>query len=60
MKQKLKYRIYVLGEIPRNLKDKISALHSYCLLESRGRDRSVQSSEDKTAYATNGANGRAR
>lgn len=52
------YRIYV-GEIPKDLKERISALHASAIL-SRGELRSVQGSENKTSKAVYNAAGRVR
>ncbi len=52
MKQKGKYRIYVLGEIPRNLKERIAEIHVCGILKFRDGDGSVPKLEDKTDQAT--------
>ena len=51
MKQKGKYRIYVLGPISPELKERIAFIHASAILKSRGEGRTDQGLEDKIGKA---------
>jgi hypothetical protein len=42
-----KYRVYVLGEMPRGLRERISEIHASAILLSRKPDKTIQSLENK-------------
>jgi len=46
-----KYRIYVLDEVPSDLKDRISSIHAEALLKTRGKNESTMDTKDKTLAA---------
>jgi hypothetical protein len=41
------YRVYVLGEVPKDLRDRISELHATAILQAKESHKTVQRSEDK-------------
>jgi hypothetical protein len=52
-----KYRVYVLGEVPKDLRERISELHATAILQAKESDNTVQRSEDnkdKVAFKVNG------
>ena len=46
-----RYRIYVLGEAPADLKERISEIHADAVLQSRGNDESTRDRKNKTGKA---------
>ena len=38
------YRVYMIGDIPHDLKERISAIHASAIMKSEGVDRPVQGS----------------
>ena len=44
---KNKYRVYVLGDLPPDLKNRISEIHAMAILQAKGVNETVQRSECK-------------
>jgi hypothetical protein len=52
-----KYRVYVLGQAPKDLRERISELHATAILLAKESDKTVQRSEDKKGKVVFKANG---
>jgi hypothetical protein len=44
---KRRYRIYNLGEVPRDLRERISEIHASAILQAKELDKTVPSPKDK-------------